>query len=61
MKIRFGYVANALGLWNASPSKTVTFSRYSSLPQQVRMEKLKEITAANIKHTKKDSSLQFGP
>ncbi|MBB6446365.1 UV DNA damage repair endonuclease UvsE [Bacillus benzoevorans] len=53
MKIRFGYVATALGLWDASPSKTVTFARYSSLPKQERMEKLKEVTAQNIQHTKR--------
>ena len=34
MKIRFGYVANALGLWDASPSKSLTFARYSALPKQ---------------------------
>ncbi len=53
MKIRFGYVANALGLWDASPSKSLTFSRYSSLPKQERIEKLKEVTAQNIQHTKR--------
>lgn len=53
MKIRFGYVANALGLWDASPSKTLTFSRYSSLSKQERIEKLKEVTAQNIQHTKR--------
>lgn len=53
MKIRFGYVANALGLWDASPSKTVTFARYSTLPKNERMEKLKFITAQNLQHTKR--------
>ncbi|MFC7687777.1 UV DNA damage repair endonuclease UvsE [Ureibacillus sp. GCM10028918] len=53
MKIRFGYVANALGLWDASPSKTLTFSRYSMLPKDERMEKLKLITAQNLRHTKR--------
>ena len=53
MKIRFGYVANALGLWDASPSKTLTFSRYSTLPKDERMEKLKSITAQNLHHTKR--------
>ncbi|MDN4494105.1 UV DNA damage repair endonuclease UvsE [Ureibacillus aquaedulcis] len=53
MKIRFGYVANALGLWDASPSKTLTFSRYSMLPKDERMEKLKSITAQNLHHTKR--------
>ena len=53
MKIRFGYVANALGLWDASPSKTLTFSRYTTLPIDERMEKLKSITAQNLHHTKR--------
>ncbi|MEH7125675.1 UV DNA damage repair endonuclease UvsE [Bacillus sp. JJ1773] len=53
MKIRFGYVANALGLWDASPSKTITFARYSALPKDERMEKLKSITAQNLQHTKR--------
>ncbi|MBS4175112.1 UV DNA damage repair endonuclease UvsE [Bacillus sp. FJAT-49736] len=53
MKIRFGYVANALGLWNASPSKALTFARYSALPKTERMDKLKEVTAQNLHHTKR--------
>ncbi|MEH7108551.1 UV DNA damage repair endonuclease UvsE [Bacillus sp. JJ1764] len=53
MKIRFGYVANALGLWDASPSKALTFARYSALPKNERMEKLKSITAQNLQHTKR--------
>lgn len=53
MKIRFGYVANALGLWDASPSKSFTFARFSALPENERMEKLMEITALNLQHTKR--------
>ncbi|KOP82991.1 UV damage repair endonuclease UvdE [Bacillus sp. FJAT-21945] len=53
MKIRFGYVANALGLWDASPSKSLTFARYSALPKDERMDKVKEVTAQNIHHTKR--------
>ena len=53
MKIRFGYVANALGLWNASPSKTLTFTRYSALSKNARMDKLKAVTAQNLDHTKR--------
>lgn len=53
MKIRFGYVANALGLWDASPSKTLTFTRYAALPKEERMEKLKSVTAQNLHHTKR--------
>ncbi len=53
MKIRFGYVATALGLWDASPSKTLTFTRYAALPKNERMEKLKLVTAQNLHHTKR--------
>jgi len=53
MKIRFGYVANALGLWDASPSKTLTFTRYKKLPKSERLNKLKEVTAQNLQHTKR--------
>jgi UV DNA damage endonuclease len=53
MKIRFGFVANALGLWDASPSKALTFARYSALSKDERMEKLKTVTAQNIHHTKR--------
>ncbi|MFD1849092.1 UV DNA damage repair endonuclease UvsE [Oceanobacillus bengalensis] len=53
MKIRFGYVATALGLWDASPSKTLTFKRYTALPKHERLDKLKSITAQNLHHTKR--------
>lgn len=53
MRIRFGYVANALGLWDASPSKTLTFTKYSALSKQERIEKLKIVTAQNLQHTKR--------
>ncbi|GIO25413.1 UV DNA damage repair endonuclease UvsE [Ornithinibacillus bavariensis] len=53
MKIRFGYVATALDLWNASPAKTITFKQYSTLPKNERLDKLKHITAQNLHHTKR--------
>ena len=53
MKIRFGYVANAIDLWDASPSKTLTFARYSTLPKDERIEKLHYITGQNLQHTKR--------
>ena len=53
MKIRFGYVANALGLWDASPSKTLTFKRYAALPKEERLEKLHTVTYQNLYHTKR--------
>lgn len=53
MKIRFGYVATALGLWDASPSKTLTFSRFTKLKNDERMDLLKSSTAKNLEHTKR--------
>lgn len=53
MKIRFGYVATALDLWDASPSKTLTFTRYAKLPKKERMDTLKKVTAQNLNHTKR--------
>ncbi|TQR18635.1 hypothetical protein FG383_01220 [Psychrobacillus soli] len=40
MEIRFGYVATAIGLWDASPSKNLTYARYSALTKSERMDKL---------------------
>jgi UV DNA damage endonuclease len=53
MKIRFGYVATALGLWDASPSKTLTYTRFCKLNKHERMDLLKTITAKNLAHTKR--------
>lgn len=51
MKIRFGYVSQALSLWDASPSKTLTYTHYRRLSRQERMEKLLMITKLNLEHT----------
>jgi UV DNA damage endonuclease len=51
MKIRFGYVSHAISLWDASPAKTITFTRYKQLPEQERMEKLLAVTKQNLQHT----------
>ena len=51
MKIRFGYVSTAITLWDASPSKTLTFTRYQQLSEQERKEKLLELTKLNLHHT----------
>ncbi|PAE43575.1 UV DNA damage repair endonuclease UvsE [Bacillus sp. 7884-1] len=51
MKIRFGYVSTAITLWDASPSKTLTFTRYQQLSEQDRREKLLELTKLNLHHT----------
>ncbi|MFD1020815.1 UV DNA damage repair endonuclease UvsE [Thalassobacillus hwangdonensis] len=51
MIIRFGYVANALNLWDSTPSKTMTFKRWSELDKEKRMEKLQDTTRANLNNT----------
>jgi UV DNA damage endonuclease len=53
MKVRLGFVANSLSLWDASPAKTMTFKRYSVLPKEERMDRLKEVTRLNLEHTKR--------
>jgi UV DNA damage endonuclease len=53
MKIRFGYVSTAISLWEASPSRTVTFTRYKQLGKAERAAKLLEVTAENLKSTRR--------
>jgi UV DNA damage endonuclease len=53
MQLRLGFVANALALWDASPSKTMTFKRYSELPEDERDQKLRDVTSINLEHTKR--------
>ncbi|MEH7415921.1 UV DNA damage repair endonuclease UvsE [Neobacillus drentensis] len=51
MKIRLGYVSHAISLWDASPAKTLTFTRYQQLSAREREEKLLEVTRLNLQHT----------
>lgn len=51
MRIRFGYVAHALALWDCSPSKTITFTKWKEMNRQERDEKLYDVTKQNILHT----------
>jgi UV DNA damage endonuclease len=51
MKIRFGYVAHAIHLWDASPAKTVTWTRYQQLNKQEQIEKRLHVTRQNLDHT----------
>lgn len=51
MLFRFGFVSNAMSLWDASPAKTLTYARYSTLPAQERKEALLSVTKANITNT----------
>jgi UV DNA damage endonuclease len=51
MKIRFGYVSTAIALWDASPAKALTFTRYQQLGEQERTERLLQVTKQNLDHT----------
>ncbi|MCA0984982.1 UV DNA damage repair endonuclease UvsE [Halobacillus yeomjeoni] len=51
MQIRFGYVSHALSLWEATPAKTLTYSRYKKMSPEERIEKLEYITRTNLLHT----------
>ncbi|MBT2573048.1 UV DNA damage repair endonuclease UvsE [Bacillus sp. ISL-51] len=51
MLFRFGFVSNAMSLWDASPAKTLTYARYTKLPAQERKEALLSVTKANITNT----------
>ena len=53
MDIRFGYVSTALNLWNSTPSKTITYTRWSGLSQEEQIERLLTITKQNIETTKR--------
>ncbi|WP_088103927.1 UV DNA damage repair endonuclease UvsE [Halalkalibacter urbisdiaboli] len=51
MILRFGYVSTALSLWEASPSRTLTFTNWKKLDKEKRMEKLYYATEQNLKNT----------
>ncbi|TDQ38762.1 UV DNA damage repair endonuclease UvsE [Aureibacillus halotolerans] len=51
MRIRFGYVANNLSLWDGSPSSTMTFRHWSTLSAAERQRKLEATAAHNLETT----------
>ncbi|WP_026477813.1 UV DNA damage repair endonuclease UvsE [Alkaliphilus transvaalensis] len=54
MKIRLGYVAIALNLQDGSPNKTITYKRFSELPDdEVKLYKLQSITKENLERTRR--------
>lgn len=53
MDIRFGYVSTALNLWKSTPSKTITYTRWSGLSQAEQIDRLLMITKQNIETTKR--------
>jgi UV DNA damage endonuclease len=51
MKIRLGYVAHAIRLWDSSPAKTITWTRYQQLSKPEKLDKLLFVTRQNLNHT----------
>jgi len=51
MILRFGYVSTALALWEASPSRTMTFTNWKKQEEEVRKEKLLYLAEQNLKNT----------
>ncbi|WP_163536384.1 UV DNA damage repair endonuclease UvsE [Gracilibacillus sp. YIM 98692] len=51
MILRFGYVSMALSLWEASPSRTLTFTNWKKLNKEDRKEKLYYLTEQNLRNT----------
>ncbi|MFC0272432.1 UV DNA damage repair endonuclease UvsE [Metabacillus herbersteinensis] len=51
MIIRFGYVSHALSLWDCSPAKTLTFTRWKKLEENERKDNLLHVTKQNLEHT----------
>ena len=51
MILRFGYVSTALALWEASPSRTLTFTNWKKQDEESRLEKLHFLTEQNLKNT----------
>ncbi|MCP8967974.1 UV DNA damage repair endonuclease UvsE [Ectobacillus ponti] len=53
MRIRFGYVSHALTLWECTPAKTLTFTRWKQMEKEERERKLYEVTALNLQSTRR--------
>ncbi|SHF94874.1 UV DNA damage repair endonuclease UvsE [Ornithinibacillus halophilus] len=51
MILRFGYVSTALSLWEASPSRTMTFTNWKKKDHDARKEKLYYLTEQNLLNT----------
>ena len=51
MIIRFGYVSHALSLWDCSPAKSLTFTRWKKIDEQERHDQLLYVTKQNLEHT----------
>lgn len=54
MKFRLGYVAMTLNLEDASPSGTLTYKTYQSLPgEEAKLRRLRRVTEKNLQNTRR--------
>ncbi|SES13165.1 UV-damage endonuclease [Gracilibacillus ureilyticus] len=51
MILKFGYVSTAISLWEASPSRTLTYANWKRMDEDSRKEKLYHLTEQNLKNT----------
>jgi UV DNA damage endonuclease len=51
MILRFGYVSTALSLWEASPSRTLTYTNWKKQDKENREAKLHYLTEQNLRNT----------
>ncbi|MFY3790181.1 UV DNA damage repair endonuclease UvsE [Ureibacillus sp. MALMAid1270] len=51
MILRFGYVSMALPLWEATTSRTLTYTNWKKLDEKSRVEKLYHLTEQNLRNT----------
>jgi UV DNA damage endonuclease len=54
MLIRFGYVAMTLTLENCSPSKTITYKRFSEISdKEIQLHRLRKLTEENLENIRR--------
>ncbi|CAG9620094.1 UV DNA damage repair endonuclease UvsE [Sutcliffiella rhizosphaerae] len=51
MRIRIGFVSQSWSLWEASPARALTYTRYKQMSVDERVEKLHSVTKENLQNT----------
>ncbi|QFT90972.1 UV DNA damage endonuclease [Bacillus sp. THAF10] len=51
MRIRVGFVSQSMSLWEASPARALTFTRYQQMEKKEGREKLLAVTKENLQNT----------
>lgn len=51
MRIRFGFVSQSWTLWEASPARALTYTRYKQMSPDEGREKLLSVTRENLRNT----------